>query len=200
MVNILYEFLKTKIEILDLSKLIEAMKGVAESEEYKEMTDLVVQVQEEIKKNRNHNQIEMIKLDEVLKHLFELLDISNMAEISEELRKILTEARRINEEAERIARRYSGSYAFVKTYTDAVEIHPEIDRETIARVIDVVFEAVQEIKSANMLILQGRDNFIANLNRKTTVKLIKSGLYDDAELDDWYDDLLSETYANMKIF
>ena len=199
-VNILYEFLKTKIEILDLSKLIEAMKGVAESEEYKEMTDLVVQVQEEIKKNRNHNQIEMIKLDEVLKHLFELLDISNMAEISEELRKILAEARRINEEAERIARRYSGSYAFVKTYTDAVEIHPEIDRETIARVIDVVFEAVQEIKSANMLILQGRDNFIANLNRKTTVKLIKSGLYDDAELDDWYDDLLSETYANMKIF
>ena len=40
----------------------------------------------------------------------------------------------------------------------------------------------------------------ANINRKTTVALIKSGLYDDAELDDWYDDLLSETYANMKIF
>ena len=26
------------------------------------------------------------------------------------------------------------------------------------------------------------------------------GLYDDANLDDWYDELLSETYANMKMF
>lgn len=199
-VDILYEFFKTKIEILDLSKLIEAMKGVASSEEYKELTDLVVKVQEEIKRNRNHNQIDMVKLDEVLKKLFEMLDIANIAEINEELRKVLAEAQRINAENEAIAKRYNGSYAFVKTYTDAIEIHPELDRETIAKVVDVVFEAVQEIKSANMLILQGRDNFIANINRKTTVKLIKNGLYDDADLDDWYDELLSETYANMKMF
>ena len=103
-------------------------------------------------------------------------------------------------ENEAIAKRYNGSYAFVKTYTDAVEIHPELEKEIIAKVVDVVFDAVQEIKSANMLILQGRDNFIANINRKTTVKLIKAGLYDDANLDDWYDELLSETYANMKMF
>ena len=199
-VDILYEFFKTKIEILDLLKLIEAMKDVATSEEYKEMTDLVVKVQEEIKRNRNHNQIDMIKLDEVLKHLFEILDISNIADINEELKKVLAEAQRINAENEAIAMRYNGSYAFVKTYTDAIEIHPEIDREVIAKVVDVVFEAVQEIKSANMLILQGRDNFIANINKKTTVALIKSGLYDDANLDDWYDELLSETYANMKMF
>ena len=199
-VEILYEFFKTKIEILDLSKLIEAMKGLSETEEYKELTDLVIQVQDELKKNRNHNQIDMVKLDEILQRLFEALDISNLYEINEELKKVLAEARRINEENERIAKRYKGSYAFVKTYTDAVEMHPELDKEIIAEVIDVVFNAVQDIKSANMLILQGRENFIANINRKTTVALIKSGLYDDAELDDWYDDLLSETYANMKIF
>ena len=199
-VEILYEFFKTKIEILDLSKLIEAMKGLSETEEYKELTDLVIQVQDELKKNRNHNQIDMVKLDEILQRLFEALDISNLYEINEELKKVLAEARRINEENERIAKRYKGSYAFVKTYTDAVEMHPELDKEVIAEVIDVVFNAVQDIKSANMLILQGRENFIANINRKTTVALIKSGLYDDAELDDWYDDLLSETYANMKIF
>ena len=40
-VDILYEFLKTKIEIMDLGKLIDAMKGVANTQEYKELTDLV---------------------------------------------------------------------------------------------------------------------------------------------------------------
>jgi type I restriction enzyme R subunit len=142
----------------------------------------------------------MVKLDEVLKRLFESLDIANLADINEELRKVLEEAKRINEENERISKRYGGNYAFVKTYTDAVEIHPDIDKETIAKVVDVVFDAVQDIKSANMLILQGRDNFMANINKKTTVTLIKNGLYDDADLDDWYDELLSETYANMKMF
>lgn len=199
-VNILYEFFKTKIEILDLSRLTEAMKKFTASEEYQEMTELINKVQDEIKRNRNHNQIEMVKLDEVLKRLFEALDISNISDINGELRKVLEKIRCVNEENERIAKRYNNSYAFVKTYTDAVEIHPELDKEIIAKVIDVVFEAVQEIKSANMLILQGRDNFMANINRKTTVKLIKAKLYDEANLDDWYDELLSETYANMKIF
>lgn len=199
-VEILYEFFKTKIEVLDLAKLIEALKGLTDSEEFKDMSDLVQKVQNEIKNNRNHNQIEMVKLDEILQQLFEALDISNMDYINEELRKVLAEAQRINRENEAIAKRYNGSYAFVKTYTDAVEIHPEIDKETIAKVVDVIFESVQEIQSANILILQGRDTFMANINRKTTVKLIKSGLYDDANLDDWYDDLLAETYTNMKTF
>lgn len=199
-VDILYEFFKTKIEILDLSKIVDAMKKVTTLEEYRELNDLIKKVQEEIKRNRNHNQIEMIKLDEILQKLFSSLDIANMADINEELKKVLEEAQRINAENEAIAKRYNGNYAFVKTYTDAIEIHPEFGKEVIAKVIDVIFEAVQEIKSANMLILQGRDNFMANLNRKTTVKLIKSGLYDDANLDEWYDELLSETYANMKMF
>ena len=64
-VEILYEFLKTKIEILDMSKLAEAMKDFVDKEEYKTMVDLVVKVQDEIKRNRNHNQISMVKLDEV---------------------------------------------------------------------------------------------------------------------------------------
>ncbi len=199
-VEIIYEFLKTKIEILDLSKLAEAMSQFVNTDEYNTMTDLIVKVQDEIKRNRNHNQITMVKLDEALQRLFEMLDITNLEDINESLRAILEEARRINEENERLSARYDGNYAFVKTYTDAVEIHPELDKEIVARVVDVVFEAVQEIKSANILILQGRDNFMANINKITTVKLIKSGLYDDANLDNWYDELLSETYANMKIF
>lgn len=131
-VDILYEFLKVKIEILDLSKLAEAMKDFVDTEEYKTMTDLVLKVQDEIKRNRNHNQIAMVKLDEMLQKLFELLDITNLEGINDELRAILEEARRINEENERISARYNGSYAFVKTYTDAIEVHPEYDKEDIA--------------------------------------------------------------------
>lgn len=199
-VDIIYEFLKTKIEILDLGKLLDAMKEVAASEEYGTMTELVTKVQEEIKRNRNHNQIEMVKLDEMLQKLFEMLDITNLDGINEELRAILEEARRINEENERISARYNGSYAFVKTYTDAVEVHPDYDKEDIASMLDIVFAAVQEIQSANILILQGRDNFISSVSNKTITKLIKAKLYGKLKLKEWYNTVLAETYSNLKIF
>lgn len=199
-VDILYEFLKVKIEILDLSKLAEAMKDFVDTEEYKTMTDLVLKVQDEIKSNRNHNQIAMVKLDEMLQKLFELLDITNLEGINDELRAILEEARRINEENERISARYNGSYAFVKTYTDAIEVHPEYDKEDIASMLDIVFAAVQEIQSANILILQGRDNFISSVSNKTITKLIKEKLYGKLKLKEWYNTILAETYANLKIF
>ena len=199
-VDILYEFLKVKIEILDLSKLAEAMKDFVDTEEYKTMTDLVLKVQDEIKRNRNHNQIAMVKLDEMLQKLFEMLDITNLEGINDELRAILEEARRINEENERISARYNGSYAFVKTYTDAIEVHPEYDKEDIASMLDIVFAAVQEIQSANILILQGRDNFISSVSNKTITKLIKAKLYGKLKLKEWYNTVLAETYANLKIF
>lgn len=199
-VDILYEFLKVKIEILDLSKLAEAMKDFVDTEEYKTMTDLVLKVQDEIKRNRNHNQIAMVKLDEMLQKLFEMLDITNLEGINDELRTILEEARRINEENERISARYNGSYAFVKTYTDAIEVHPEYDKEDIASMLDIVFAAVQEIQSANILILQGRDNFISSVSNKTITKLIKEKLYGKLKLKEWYNTVLAETYANLKIF
>lgn len=199
-VEILYEFLKTKIEILDMTKLAEAMAQFVNKDEYKTMVDLVTKVQDEIKKNRNHNQIAMVKLDEVLQRLFAMLDIANLDSINEELRAILEEARRINAENERLSARYDGSYAFVKTYTDAVEVHPEYEKEDIAKVLDIVYEAVKDIRSANILILQGRENFVSSVSHMTVTKLIKAKLYGKLALKDWYNDILTETYANMKIF
>lgn len=199
-VEILYEFLKTKIEILDLSKLTDAMREFAATEEYATLTTLVNDVQHEIKRNRNHNQIEMVKLDELLQQLFQTLDIANLAEINEELRAILDRIREINEENERISARYDGNYAFVKSYTDAMEIHPEYDKDDIAAVVDIVYAAVKEIKTANILILQGRDNFVSSVSNKTITKLIKAKLYGKLSLKEWYDDLLGEIYTNMKIF
>ena len=199
-VDILYEFFKTKIEILDLSKLTDAMKDFANSEEFNTLTVLVQDVQSEIKKNRNHNQIEMVKLDELLQKLFQDLDIANLANINDELRAILDAVRRVNEENERISARYDGNYAFVKTYNDAIEIHPEYEKEDIAAVVDIVYAAVKEIKTANILILQGRDNFISSVSNKTITNLIKAKLYGKLTLKEWYNDLLGEIYSNMKIF
>ena len=199
-VEIIYEFLKTKIEILDWSKLKEAMEKFAESEQYGTMVDLVKNVQNEIKLNRNHNQIEMVKLDEVLQKLFKMLNISDLDQINDELRAVLEDIRRINKENEQISKRYDGNYAFVKTYTDSVEVHPEYEKEEIAKVLDIVYEAVKEIQSANILILQGRENFISSVKNTTIVKLIQSNLYKKLSLKDWYNDILVETYSNMKIF
>lgn len=199
-IEIIYEFLKTKIEILDLGKLLDAMKDVVDSEGYNKMTELVTSVQKEIQRNKNRNQIEMVRLDELLQKLFDSLDITNLDEINEELQKILDEARRINEENEKLSARYDGNYAFVKTYTDATETHPEYNKEDIAGVLDIIYEAVKEIQTANLLILQGRDTFISSISNKTITKLIKAKLYSKLNLKEWFSSLLAETYTNMKIF
>ena len=202
-VNIIYEFFKTKITILDLGKFQEVLDKFSNSPGYSKLTDQVEAIQKEIKKNRNHNQIQMIKLDELLQKIFamlEIADIENLAEVNEELAKVLAELRRINEENERLAARYDGDYAFVKTYTDAVEIHPDLDKEDIASVMDVVYAAVKDVRDTNILTIQQRDNFVGIVKKNTTATLLKSGLYKKLKLKDWYTDLLNETYANMKIF
>ena len=202
-VNIIYEFFKTKISILDLGKNQELLDKFSNSPGYSKLTETVTEIQREVKKNRNHNQIEMIKLDELLQKIFamlEIADIDNLASINEELAKVLAEIRRINEENDRLAARYDGDYAFVKTYTDAVEIHPDLSKEDIASVMDVVYAAVKDVRNTNILTIQQRDNFVGIVKKNTTAALLKSGLYKKLSLKDWYTDILNETYANMKIF
>ena len=202
-VDILYEFFKVKITIMDLGKLSDAMKKLVNSESYKKMTDTVDQIQKEVKRNKNRNQVAMVKLDELLKKIFEMLeiaDLDNLDSVNEELAKVLKEIRRVNEENEKLSARYDGNYAFVKTYTDALEIHPEYDKEDIAQVMDLVYAAVKEIQDLNILVLQGRDNFTASVKKATTAKLLKSKLYSKLNMKEWYTSLLNEAYANMKIF
>ena len=198
--EILYEFFKIKVSIMDLSKLSDAMKDFTNRKSYQDFQDTILNIQKEIKRNKNHNQAEMVKLDELLREIFEKLDIEDLDNISEELKDILNRMRAINEENERLAKRYDGSYSFVKTYIDAVEVHPEYDKEDIARVLDTVYAAVKDIKDANILILQGRDIFCGSVKKTTIATLLKNGLYKNLNLKDWYTDLLGEVYTNMKLF
>ena len=198
--DIIYEFFKIQVSIMDMSKLTQAMKDLEGKEQYKRFTDRVTEIQKEIKRNKNHNQAEMIKLDELLREIFEKLDINNLDELSEELQKILNAMRAINEENERLSKRYDGNYSFVKTFIDAVEIHPEYDKDDIAKVLDAVYAATKDIKDGNILILQGRDIFANSVKKATTAGLLKSGLYKKMNMKEWYTDLLGEVYNNMKLF
>lgn len=78
----------------------------------------------------------------------------------------MEDLRCINEENERLAARYGVNYAFVKTYADAVEMHPEFSAEDIAKVMDVVYETVKDIEGSNILILHGRESFVNTVKKK----------------------------------
>ncbi len=190
-VEILYEFLRIRTEILEVPQLTEEMKRLDE---------LISKVQNEIKKNRNPNQIEMVELEEVLRKLFEKMKILSLNEINKELCSILEKVKQINKVDEQLSERYGGSYAFVKTYTDTVRNHPEYNKENIGKILDIVCEAVKRIRTANILILQRRDNFVSHVNEMTIINLVDNGLFEELSLDDWYDDILTEIYNNMKTF
>ena len=164
------------------------------------MQDTVSEIQKEIKRNKNRGQAEMVKLDELLKKIFDSLHIDNLEEINEQLREILDRIRAINEENERLAARYDGNYSFVKTYQDLCEVHTEYDKDDLAEMLDIIYASVRDIKDSNLLILQGREIFAASVKKNTTKQLLKSGLYKKLNLKDWYTDLLNEVYMNMKKF
>lgn len=145
--------------------------------------DLLIQVRDEMR-NRGLNAIE----------------VNNLSEVNGKLLKILEDLRCINEENERLAARYGGNYAFVKTYSDVVEMHPEFDKEDLAKLTDVAYAAVKDIEGSNVLILHGRESFVNTVKKNTTTQLLKSGLYKKLNLKDWYADFLGETYSNMRIF
>lgn len=198
-VEIIYEFFKSQGVLLD-EKLFKGTKELGKQDKYSRISRTVQKIQDEIKKNRNHGQEEMVRLDELLREIFAQLHIKDADIICQELQNVLDQMRKVNEENERLASRYGGDYSFVKTYLDACEVHNDCPKEDIARVLDIVHEQVKNITDMNILILQGREAFAASVKKSTTKELLKSGLYKSLTLKDWYTDLLYEVYANMKMF
>lgn len=202
-VSIIYEFFKAQGVLMD-EKLFEGTKDFSsksgQREKYEQLTTTVGKIQKEIKRNSNHNQAEMIRLDELLQKIFASLNIDDLDSINDELKDILDRIRSINEENERIAKRYGNNNAFVKTYIDVCEIHHTLAKEDIATLLDIVYYAVKDIKDMNLLVLQGREAFAASVKKSTTAKLLRSGMYKKLCLKEWYADLLYEIYTNMKIY
>lgn len=193
-VEILYEFIKTKILILDLGKF------TPDNPVYRRFEKTVREIQHEIKNNKNKEDIKVIKLDQLLQEIFSKLSISDLSDldaITDELLEALKQARNINDENDRLAQIYGGNYAFVKTYQDAVEKYAA-DKSEIEGMLVSIYHDIKDVMEADTLIVQGRKNFIDSIKHDVTKPLLKAGIY--VKVKTFYDQILSELYTNLQLF
>lgn len=194
-VEILYEFIKTKITIMDLGKFSEDNPSI------KRFTEIVVEVQNEIKKNKNKGDIKIVKLDQLLQDIFNKLsisDLNDLEEISDELLNALKQARNVNYENDRLATIYGGNFSFVKTYKDAIELFSEIESKVIEKLLVITYENMKDIILSDSITIQGKKNFIDTTKHNITTQLLKDGLYKN--IKGVYDYILGELYSNIQIF
>ena len=194
-VEIIYQFIKTKITIMDLGQLSE------DNPKIQRFTKLVTAVQNEIKNNKNKNDIKVVKLDELLKEIFNKLsisDLSNIDDLSDELEEILQEMMNINKENDRLSKSYGGNYAFVKTYQDMTDLYSDVDKDKIEKSLIIVYENIKDVLDKNILVVQGRKNFIDSIKHKVTKTLLKEKLY--STVKNFYDKMLNELYTNLQLF
>ena len=168
-VEILYEFIKVQIIIMDLGQITQ------DNPKFQRFSKVVRDIQYEIKKNKNKGDIKIRKLDELLQKIFNDLSISDLSDldaITDELLEALERARNINYENERLSKLYGGNYAFVKTYQDAVGTYPA-DRSEIERTLVIIYGAVGDALDKEIVTIQGRKNFADSVKSKVTKTLLK---------------------------
>lgn len=193
-VEILYEFIKVKIIILDLGQMTQ------DNPTFQRFSKVVTDIQNEIKKNKNKDDIKIRKLDELLQKIFSDLcipDLSNLDTITDELLEALERARNINFENERLSRIYGGNYAFVKTYQDAIETYPA-DKSELERSLVIIYEAIKEALDKEIVTIQGRKNFTDSIKSKATMALLKEHLH--SKIKGFYTQLLNDLYTNIQLF
>ena len=193
-VEILYEFIKVKVIIMDLGQITQ------DNPKFKRFSEVVKDIQNEIKKNKNKGDIKIKKLDELLQKIFNDLSISDLSDldsITDELLEAFERARNINYENERLSKIYGGNYAFVKTYQDAIETYPA-DKSEIERTLVIIYGVIEDVLDKEVVIVQGRKNFADSVKSKATKLLLKEKLY--SKIKGFYDQLLNELYTNIQLF
>ena len=199
-VEILYEFIKTKVSIINLGLL----HGASEyTKQIQDFLDVVSLIQEEVKQSKNPKQTELIALDEYLSRLFEQLEISSLTElegITDELRTMYEKYKAINAENERLAQRFEGNFAYVATYQGLLQANPSLDKEEVITLMGVIYDTAKELTGRNTLIMHNRDNFITGIKKNIVVQLVKSGLFKKMQLSKQLDAVLSDTYKNLLVY
>lgn len=194
-VEILFEFIKVSVNIIDLGKLSH------NTPEFKRFSETLVEVQNEIKRNKNKDDIKIIKLDELLQKIFNELDIHDLSDldsITDELLKALQEARNINSENERLASIYGGNFAFVKTYQDSIEKYDQVTKEELEQVLVLIYNNLKDVLARDIVLVQGRKNFVDTAKTRVTKILLKAKLY--IKVKKFYNMLLNDLYNNIQIF
>lgn len=193
-IKVIYEFIKTRIIVLDLSKF------TLTDEDYAKVKDVVDKLQNEVKKNKNKKDIKVQKLEDLLKAIFDKLQVfefDSIDELTEELRKAYEEAKKINEENERLSEAYGGSFAFVKTLSDSV-FETNIDRSLIEKTLKIIYENIKDTIYDDALVIQGKKGFVDATKAKVTKILLKDGLY--KQVKESYDDILEMLYINLLLY
>lgn len=193
-VKVIYEFIRTSISVLDLGKFI------LKDEDFDKVKDVVTKLQDEVQKNKNKKDIKVQKLEEMLKKIFEkmkVFDYDNIDELTDELKKAYEEAKRINEENDRLSQTYGGSFAFVKTLSDSV-IETNVDRSNIEKFLKIVYENIKDTIYDDALIVQGKKGFVDATKSKVTSILLKEKLY--KAIKDSYNDILETLYINLLLY
>ena len=190
-VNVIYEFIKTKIEILDLGNIC------IEDIDTDLLKTLVSNLQEEIKNNKNRKDPKVADLEELIKKMFNKNNITNLDEIYGELEEAYNLAKTINEENEKLAEKYGGNYGFVKTYMDGV-VNTSLDKSDLENFLLVIYNQVKDSLDKDILLLQGRKVFVDITKKATTPILVKSNIY--SKLKGFIDEVLNDLYSNIQIY
>ena len=194
-VEILYDFIKTRITILDLSKL-----DIENDPRIREFVNTATRIQDVIKNNKNKEDIQVRKLNELLEEVFEKLNISdldNMDELTKQLKEALEKAKEINEKDDELSNTYGGNFAFVKTYQDLTE-DEDIDQSVIQRVLRIVYEEIAVFYNRDIFLVQGKKNFVDSVKQKITIKLLQEGLFE--KVSGIYDRMLNDLYKNIQLY
>jgi type I restriction enzyme R subunit len=189
--EIIYEFFKTRVLILDLGAFNE------EAPEVKELKEAIEKLQNQVKRNKNRNDIKIKKLEELLKDVFSRLNINNIEELTEELKKAANEAEKINDENDRLAEIYGGHYSFVKTFSDSI-INYNVDKSDVEKLLLTIYDDVKEKLKGDSITIQGKTNFIKAIQKNITPVLFNTGLY--SKVKGCLSDILSDLYTNIQLF
>lgn len=189
--EVIYEFLKVRVSIMNLSDLD------ATDEEVNRLKEVVSRLQKGLKENKNRNDIRIKSLEELLQQAFERMSIDNISDLTEELIKAAEEAEAINKENERIAAIYGGHYSFVKTFTESI-INYDVDRTDVETLLMTTYEELQDKLKGDSIIIQGKMNFVKSVQKAITPKLFKSGLY--GKIKGCMGEILNDLYTNIQLF
>jgi type I restriction enzyme R subunit len=168
-----------------------------------EIKDKITRLIKAIKVIKNTSDMKVVKLNEFLQSVFDKLainDIDDLTNLDEEIQKAITDAERINLENKLLADVFGGNFAYVKTYQDVLKEYQTIDRGKVQQLLIIIRESVENISGVNNLVLIGKTNFLDNVKKKATPKLITTKLYKDLNMKEWYDSLLSQIFVNLQIY
>lgn len=191
-INIIYTFTSNKFSILDLGEF-------TQDADYIKLKTTITNVQNEIKNNKNKNDIRIKKLSELLRKVFEKLQFvnkDNISTITQEFEDAYEDAKKINIDNEETASLFNGKYAFVKTLTDTIE-DTNLNKEEMEELFILIQSELHNTFTQDDLVFQGKKGFIDMIKEKITPKLVKKNIKLYTKISPNYDEILTLLYTNL---